>query len=113
MPTRKHVAKTVKAYAQRNRLSAEQIPSVVAAVHAALSAIERGTHFALAEQLVLAVPIKRAIRRSKRAKAVGSAQLVKEAGIIGGREAPTNIIERALVRLASETKLRGILQDQE
>jgi predicted transcriptional regulator len=109
MPTRKHIAKAVKAYAQRNGLAAEHIPAVAAAVHAALFALERGTHLDLAEQLVPTVPIKRAIRQSKRAKAVGLGQRVKEAGIIGGRAAPTNIIDRAVVRLASETQLRGIL----
>jgi hypothetical protein len=104
MPTRKHVANTVKAYAQRHRLSAEQIPTVVAAVHAALSACERGTYF------VPAVPIKRAVRQSRRrAKAIGSTHRAKEAGIVGEREGPVNIIEKAMVRLASETKLRGIL----
>ena len=42
MLDREHVAKIVSAYAKRNTLAADQLPALIATVHAALSGIERG-----------------------------------------------------------------------
>jgi predicted transcriptional regulator len=42
MPDREHVAKIVSAYAKRNQLPADQLPALIATVHAALSGVEGG-----------------------------------------------------------------------
>jgi len=63
MPNREHVAKIVSAYAKRNTLSADQLPTLIATVHAALVSIEQG---GLPEpppmKLVPAVPIRRSVQ---------------------------------------------------
>jgi predicted transcriptional regulator len=94
MPTREQVAKAVRAYAQRNRLPAEQVPTVV---HAVLAALERVTF------------PKITAHRSELAKTIGLSQRGNTTRIIERVVAPSNVIERAVARLASETKLRGIL----
>ena len=63
MPERDHIAKIVSAYAKRNVLAADQLPTLIETVHSALSRLEEGR---LAEplptKLVPAVPIRRSIR---------------------------------------------------
>jgi predicted transcriptional regulator len=42
MPDREHVEKIVSAYAKRNALAADQLPTLIATVHGALAAVESG-----------------------------------------------------------------------
>lgn len=160
MPTKEHVAKVVKAYAQRYRLPAAQLPGMVVTVHAVLAALERGTLPELTKQLVPAVPITRAVQAESvtcldcgfkakmirrhltavhgmtaneyrarwglppdypmvagtysahRSELATASDLSQRGG--GGKNiergvAQTNVIERAMTKLASETKLRGLL----
>jgi predicted transcriptional regulator len=62
MPDREHVAKIVSAYAKRNQLPADQLPTLIATVHSALASIDGGGLPEPAKELVPAVPIKRSIQ---------------------------------------------------
>ena len=62
MVDREHVAKIVSAYAKRNPLSADQLPALIATVHAALASIEGGGPTAPAIGPEPAVPIRRSIQ---------------------------------------------------
>jgi len=64
MLDRGHVAKIVSAYAKRNVLAADQLPTLIATVHSALARVEAG---GLPEppppmKLVPAVPIRRSVQ---------------------------------------------------
>src|SRR6267154_572072 len=62
MPDKEHVAKIVSAYAKRNLLSADQLPTLITTVHAALAGIEGGGLPEAAKELVPAVPIRRSLQ---------------------------------------------------
>jgi predicted transcriptional regulator len=62
MPDREHVAKIVSAYAKRNPLPADQLPTLIAVVHNALTGLEGGVVREPANELVPAVPIRRSIQ---------------------------------------------------
>ena len=62
MPDREHVAKIVSAYAKRNPLAADQLPALIATVHAALASIEGGGLPAPAIGPEPAVPIRRSVQ---------------------------------------------------
>jgi predicted transcriptional regulator len=62
MPDRGHVAKIVSAYAKRNALAADQLPALIATVHAALVSIEGGGPPAPAIGPEPAVPIRRSVQ---------------------------------------------------
>jgi len=63
MHDREHVSKIVSAYAKRNPLPADQLPVLIATVHAALTGIEGGEQPEPAkEKLVPAVPIRRSVQ---------------------------------------------------
>jgi predicted transcriptional regulator len=62
MLDREHVARIVSAYAKRNTLAADQLPALIATVHAALAGIEGGGLPEPAKELVPAVPIRRSIQ---------------------------------------------------
>jgi len=61
MPDREHVAKIVSAYAKRNALPADQLPTLIATVHASLAGIEDGGLPEPATELLPAVPIRRSV----------------------------------------------------
>lgn len=63
MPEREHVTRIVSAYARRNPLSADQLPALIATVHAAFAGIESGGLSEPAkERHVPAVPMRRAVQ---------------------------------------------------
>jgi predicted transcriptional regulator len=62
MPNREHVVKIVSAYAKRNTLAADQLPTLIATVHGALVGIEGGGQPEPATELVPAVPIRRSVQ---------------------------------------------------
>ena len=62
MADKEHVAKIVSAYAKRNTLAADQLPTLIATVHAALASIEGGGPPAPAIAPEPAVPIRRSIQ---------------------------------------------------
>jgi predicted transcriptional regulator len=57
-----HVAKIVSAYAKRNLLPADQLPTLIATVHAALAHIEGGGLPEPPKELVPTVPIRRSVQ---------------------------------------------------
>ena len=62
MPDGEHVAKIVIAYAKRNSLAADQLPSLIATVHGALTRLEGGVVPEPAKELMPAVPIRRSVQ---------------------------------------------------
>src|ERR1700722_12749521 len=65
MPDKKHVAKIVTAFAKRNTLATDQLPGLIATVHAALSSAEgAGSAEPMPVALVPAVPIRRSVTQS-------------------------------------------------
>ena len=56
-----HVAEIVAAYLKRNAVSADQLPALIATVHAALAGAEGGSPEP-AKALVPAVPVRRSVR---------------------------------------------------
>jgi predicted transcriptional regulator len=62
MPDREHVAKIVSAYAKRNQLPADQLPTLIATVHSALASIDGGGLPEPAKELVPAVAIRRSVQ---------------------------------------------------
>jgi predicted transcriptional regulator len=60
MPGREHVAKIVAAFAKRNTLTTDQLPDLIATVHAAL--VNAGQAEPLPVDLVPAVPVRRSIK---------------------------------------------------
>jgi predicted transcriptional regulator len=62
MPDREHVAKIVSAYAKRNSLAADQLPSLIATVHGALTRLEGGVVPEPATELMPAVPVRRSVQ---------------------------------------------------
>jgi predicted transcriptional regulator len=62
MPGKLHVAKIVAAFARGNMLAADQLPGLIAAVHAALSSAEGGVSAKPVVELVPAVPVRSAIQ---------------------------------------------------
>jgi predicted transcriptional regulator len=62
MPDTEHVAKIVSAYAKRNSLAADQLPTLIATVHGALASIEGGGPPEPAIALEPAVPIRRSVQ---------------------------------------------------
>jgi MucR family transcriptional regulator, transcriptional regulator of exopolysaccharide biosynthesis len=62
MPDGEHVAKIVSAYMKRNPLAADQLPALIATVHAALAGIEGGGVPEPAIRPEPAVPIRRSIQ---------------------------------------------------
>ena len=62
MPDTGHVTKIVSAYTKRNQLPADQLPALIAAVHAALSGVEGGGPPAPAMRPEPAVPVRRSIQ---------------------------------------------------
>ena len=61
MADREHVATIVSAYVKRNPLPLDQLPVVIATVHAALASIEGGPQSSAAIGPEPAVPIRRSI----------------------------------------------------
>lgn len=63
MPDTEHVTKIVSAYTKRNSLPADQLPVLIATVHAALADVERRAPQAPPPMaLVPAVPIRRSVQ---------------------------------------------------
>jgi len=62
MPDTEHVAKIVSSYARRNPVPADQLPALIATVHAALASIEGGGPPAPAIAPEPAVPIRRSVQ---------------------------------------------------
>ena len=62
MADREHVAKIVSAYAKRNVLAADQLPTLIATVHAALASIEGGVLHEPAIAPEPAVTIRRSVQ---------------------------------------------------
>lgn len=61
MPDREHVAEIAAAYLKRNVLAADQLPTLIETVHAALAAAESGGSAGPAKELVPAVPVRRSV----------------------------------------------------
>jgi len=62
MPDTKQVEKIVSAYVKRNVLPADQLPTLITTVHAALADIESGGLPEPAKDIVPAVPIRRSVQ---------------------------------------------------
>jgi predicted transcriptional regulator len=63
MPDLGHVTKIVSAYAKRNALPADQLPTLIGTVHGVLSRLESGAAPGPAtELLVPAVPVRRSVQ---------------------------------------------------
>jgi len=62
MPDTGHVAKIVSAYTKRNSLATDQLPALIATVHAALASIKGGGQPEPAVGPEPAVPIRRSIQ---------------------------------------------------
>jgi predicted transcriptional regulator len=63
MVDKEHVAKIVSAYAKKNALPADQLPSLIASVHAALAGVgDGGMPPEAPKALVPAVPVRRSIQ---------------------------------------------------
>ena len=62
MPDREHVAKIVAAYAKRNVLPSDQLPTLIATVHVALAGVEGGRSPEPTGELVPAVSVRRSVR---------------------------------------------------
>jgi predicted transcriptional regulator len=62
MPDTEHVAKIVAAYAKRNALPADQLPTLIATVHGALAGAESGGAPEPTGELVPAVSVRRSVQ---------------------------------------------------
>jgi len=63
MPDREHVAKIVAAYAKRNALAADQLPTLIATVHGALAGVKSGIIPEQADEpLTPAVSVRRSVQ---------------------------------------------------
>ena len=63
MVDKENVAKIVSAYAKKNALSADQLPALIASVHAALAGVgDGGAPSEAPKALVPAVPVRRSIQ---------------------------------------------------
>jgi predicted transcriptional regulator len=62
MPDREHVAKIVAAYARRNALPADQLPTLIATVHGALAGVEGGAAPEPTQALVPAISVRRSVQ---------------------------------------------------
>jgi predicted transcriptional regulator len=62
MPDTAHVTKIVSAYAKRNSLAADQLPTLIATVHRAFASIESGAQVEAAARPEPAVPIRRSVQ---------------------------------------------------
>ena len=63
MPDREHVAKIVAAYAKRNALAADQLPTLIATVHGALAGVKSGIVPEQADEpLTPAVSVRRSVQ---------------------------------------------------
>jgi predicted transcriptional regulator len=62
MVNKEHVAKIVSAYARKNTVTADQLPAIIASVHAALAGVGGGEPPESPKALVPAVPIRRSIQ---------------------------------------------------
>jgi predicted transcriptional regulator len=62
VPDKEQVAKIVAAYAKRNTLAADELPSVIATVYAALSNVEGAGTAEPVVELMPAVPVRSAVK---------------------------------------------------